>query len=236
MIIAVNKPCGWTSNDVVQKLKHGCGFKKVGHAGTLDPLAEGVLLMLTDWDTKRQSEFMGLEKEYLVKIAFGYESDSHDFGTPLRPAGKIIADKLTVKALQAVLTNYLGLIQQQVPAYSAVHVDGQRLYKVARNNIEAVTTLPYKEIEVYDINICSFINNESINYSTDSLAAQISCPTAEMKIRCGKGTYIRSMVRDIGKDLGCGSVAVSLVRTRVGSYKLDSCLTIDQVLLEHLKL
>lgn len=214
MIINVYKPKGWTSNDVVQKIKHGCGFKKVGHAGTLDPLAEGVLIVLTDVDTKRQDEFMGLKKEYLVKIAFGYESDSHDLGTPLRPAGKEIADALTRDVLQNALGKYIGKIQQQVPAYSAVHVDGKRLYKVARKGSMVDSSLPYKEVEIYDINICSFLNNEQINYPYRTVA--------ELRVGCGKGTYIRSLVRDLGKDFGCGAIATSLVRTKVGGYSIDS--------------
>jgi len=208
---------------VVQKIKRSGGFKKVGHTGTLDPLAEGVLVILTDADTKRQGEFMGLKKEYLVKIAFGYESDSHDLGTTIRTAGKNIADNLTRKALSAALANYIGKIRQQVPAYSAVHVKGERLYKIARSNASINLPLPYKEIEIYDINICSFKNNEQLNCSV--------CTTAEIKIICGKGTYIRSLVRDLGRDLGCGAVAALLVRTRVGGYGIEDSLPPDKVIL-----
>lgn len=227
----VYKPRGWTSNDVVQKIKHSCGFKKVGHAGTLDPLAEGVLLVLTDGDTKRQGEFMGLKKEYLVKIAFGYESDSHDLGTPLRPTGKNIADSLTHEALSTMLVKYIGKIQQQVPAYSAVHVEGQRLYKVVRGDVSMSLPLPYKEVEVFDINICSLINNDQLNYPD----LKTICTTAELQVSCGKGTYIRSLVRDLGKDLGCGAVAVSLIRVKIGGYNIENSLTLDKVLLEHFK-
>lgn len=248
---------------MVQKIKHSCGFKKVGHAGTLDPLAEGVLLVLTDVDTKRQSEFISLKKEYVVKIAFGYESDSHDLGTSIRPMGKSIADKLTRDALQNALGKYIGKIRQQVPAYSAVHVDGQRLYHIARadrhdlrsrddigdapredtfprhwagrERSEAVSSfLPYKEIEIYDIKICSFINNEQLSYP-EIKDEQIICTTAELRVSCSKGTYIRSLVRDLGKDLGCGAVAVSLIRTKVGGYTIEDSLTLEKVFLEHLK-
>ena len=252
MIINVYKPRGWTSNDVVQKIKHSCGFKKVGHAGTLDPLAEGVLLVLTDTDTKGQSELMALKKEYLVKIAFGYESDSHDLGTPIKPAGKLIAEELTHDAMQNALGKYLGKIQQQVPAYSAVHVDGQRLYnfareitanrqrkqavdyKTARGDPLISLPLPYKEVEIFDITICSFINNEQLNYP-EVKDEQISCTIAELRVSCGKGTYIRSLVRDLGNDLGCGAVAVSLIRTKVGGYSIEDSLTLEKVFLEHLK-
>lgn len=211
MVLNVYKPKGWTSNDVVQKIKRSYGFKKVGHAGTLDPLAEGVLIVLTNEDTKRQSEFMGLEKEYLVKIAFGYESDSHDLGTPLKSAGKEIVNNLSRSVLQDVLRKYIGKIYQQVPAYSAVHVKGQRLYKSARNKQLAATPLPCKEVEIYAIKILSLKSN-----------------IVELEVKCGKGTYIRSLVRDIGKDLGCGAVATSLVRTKVGNFMVDNSLTLDE--------
>ncbi|PIS22705.1 tRNA pseudouridine(55) synthase TruB [candidate division WWE3 bacterium CG08_land_8_20_14_0_20_41_10] len=234
MVINVYKPRGWTSNDVVQKIKHACKFKKVGHAGTLDPLAEGVLLILTDADTKRQSEFMSLRKEYMVKIAFGYESDSHDLRTPVRPLGATVANKLTRDALQNALGKYMGKICQQVPAYSAVHVDGKRLYNFARGNQSTTLPLPYKEIEIYDITICSFKNNEQLNYP-EIKDEQIICTTAELRVSCGKGTYIRSLVRDLGKDLGCGAVAVFLIRTKVDGYTVENGLPLEKVLLEHLK-
>jgi len=219
---------------VVQKIKHACKFKKVGHAGTLDPLAEGVLLILTDADTKRQSEFMSLRKEYMVKIAFGYESDSHDLRTPVRPLGATVANKLTRDALQNALGKYMGKICQQVPAYSAVHVDGKRLYNFARGNQSTTLPLPYKEIEIYDITICSFKNNEQLNYP-EIKDEQIICTTAELRVSCGKGTYIRSLVRDLGKDLGCGAVAVFLIRTKVDGYTVENGLPLEKVLLEHLK-
>lgn len=235
MILNVYKPRGWTSNDVVQKIKHSCGFNKVGHAGTLDPLAEGVLLVLTDVDTKRQSEFMGLNKEYMVKIAFGYTSDSYDFGTTVREDGKDTADSLIKVDLQSVLPKYIGMIDQRVPEYSAVHVDGNRLYGLARSGNVLDKDLPIKKVQVNDIKITLFINNDHISYSELNLHEGIICATAELLVNCGKGTYIRSLVKDIGGDLGCGTVAVSLIRQKVGNYSVEQSLTIDEVLLKHLK-
>lgn len=222
MVLNVYKPKGWTSNDVVQKIKHSCGYKKVGHAGTLDPLAEGVLIVLTDADTKRQSEFISMEKEYLVKIAFGYESDSHDLETELRLVNKDIAEKLTRGDLRNALAKYIGKIKQQVPAYSAVHVNGRRLYKSARSNTSATPPLPYKDIKVYDIKICSFAKYDAIDYS-------INGTVSELRVLCGRGTYIRSLVRDLGKDLSCGAVAVSLIRTKVGDYKIGGSISIKEI-------
>jgi tRNA pseudouridine55 synthase len=231
MIINVYKPRGWTSNDVVQKIKHSCRIKKVGHAGTLDPLAEGVLVVLTDDDTKRQDEFMTLRKEYLVKIAFGLSSDSYDLGTTVCVSGKELADKLTREALSTTLVKYIGKIRQQVPAYSAVHVDGQRLYKAARVDLSLTNlSLPYKEVEIFDIKICSFKNNEQLNYPEFDGGGENAFTTAELLVKCGKGTYIRSLVRDIGKDLGCGAVAVSLLRTCVGQYTSQDSVALPSVL------
>lgn len=235
MILNVYKPRGWTSNDVVQKIKHSCGFKKVGHAGTLDPLAEGVLLVLTDVDTKKQSKFMGLDKQYLVRVAFGYTSDSYDLGTQMREDGRQIASGLTSMDLQSVLLKYIGAIEQQVPAYSAVHVDGNRLYELARTNTVLEKDLPVKKIQFYDIKVTSFKNNEQIFYPELKPHGEIVCTTAEILVNCGKGTYIRSLVRDIGNDLKCGAVAVSLVRQKIGDYSIEQSLTIDEVLLKHLK-
>ncbi len=235
MILNVYKPRVWTSNDVVQKIKHSCGFKKVGHAGTLDPLAEGVLLVLTDADTKKQSEFMGLDKQYLVRVAFGYTSDSYDLGTQMREEGRQIASGLTSMDLQSVLLKYIGAIEQQVPAYSAVHVDGNRLYELARTNTVLEKDLPVKKIQFYDIKVTSFKNNEQIFYPGLKPHGEIVCTTAEILVNCGKGTYIRSLVRDIGNDLKCGAVAVSLVRQKIGDYSIEQSLTIDEVLLKHLK-
>jgi tRNA pseudouridine55 synthase len=229
MVLTIYKRRGWTSNDVVQKLKHSCGFAKVGHAGTLDPLAEGVLLVLTDADTKRQSEFMDLPKEYLVKVAFGYESDSHDLGTPVRLGSKAVADNLTREALAGVLEAYVGKTRQQVPVYSAVHVAGQRLYKVARTNAASVLSPPYKAVEIYALTICSFAHNEQLCYP--ELSAP--CTVAEFRVSCGKGTYIRALVRDVGIQLGCGAVVVALTRTKVGEFSAVNADSVDSIIAKY---
>ena len=225
MILNVYKPKGWTSNDVVQKIKHSCVFTKVGHAGTLDPLAEGVLLVLTDADTKRQDEFMGLQKEYVVKLALGLVSDSDDLGTPVRPSDSKIAGKVTRENIFAVLKKYIGKSDQQVPAYSAVKQQGQKLYARARNKEEF--DMPTKQVELFSVEVTQFDPLDQIGDYT--------CPTAELKILCGKGFYVRALVRDIGRVLGCGAVVTGLVRTKIGNYSGELALSVDQVLFEHLK-
>jgi len=225
VILNVYKPKGWTSNDVVQKIKHSCSFAKVGHAGTLDPLAEGVLLVLTDADTKRQDEFMGLQKEYVVRLALGMVSDSDDLGTPTRTGDLELARKLTREQVATVLGKYIGRFDQQVPAYSAVKQQGQKLYSRARNKEEF--DLPTKQVELFSAEVMQFNPLNQVG--------EYACPTAELKIVCGKGFYIRSLVRDIGRDLGCGAVGTGLVRTKIGQYSSDASLSVDQVLLKHLK-
>ena len=225
MVLNVHKPRGWTSNDVVQKIKHSYAFNKVGHAGTLDPLAEGVLLVLTDADTKRQDEFMVLHKEYMTKLALGLVSDSDDLGTPIRLGDLEIAGKLTREKVATVLNKYIGKFDQQVPAYSAVKQQGQKLYSRARNKEEF--NLPTKQVDLFSAEITEFRPLDQVGDYT--------CPTAEMRVICGKGFYVRSLVRDIGKDLGCGAVVTGLVRTKIGEYSSNASLTVDQVLFEHFK-
>ena len=210
---------------MVQKIKHSCVFTKVGHAGTLDPLAEGVLLVLTDADTKRQDEFMGLRKEYMVKLALGLVSDSDDLGTPIRLGDLEIAGKLTREKVATVLTKYIGKVDQQVPAYSAVKQQGQKLYSRARNKEEF--DLPVKQVVLFSAEVVDFNELDQVG--------EYTCPTAKLRILCGKGFYVRSLVRDIGEDLGCGAVVTGLVRTKIGEYCSDTSLSVDQILFEHLK-
>ncbi len=210
---------------MVQKIKYGCGFAKVGHAGTLDPLAEGVLLVLTDSDTKRQGEFMGLQKEYVVKLALGLVSDSDDLGTPIRRGDLEVAARIMRDDINAVLNKYIGQFDQQVPAYSAVKWQGQRLYSRARNKEEF--DLPSKQVELFSGEVTEFNPLDQVG--------DYPCPTATLKIVCGKGFYVRSLVRDIGEDLGCGAVVVKLVRTKIGEYSSEASLSVDQVLFEHLE-
>lgn len=226
MVLNIYKPRGFTSNDVVQIVKKKYGFKRVGHAGTLDPLAEGVLIVLTDEDTKRQLEFMNMEKEYLVKMGFGYVSDSYDLGTLLREKSKDLADKLCRKDLESVLGNFVGLIDQKVPAYSAVKVSGSRLYKLVRSGAVNEHNLPMRKVLINDIRILSFLNNDHIIYSYGGNNLELICTTAKLIVSCGKGTYIRSLVRDIGDCLGCGAVVLELVRTKVGGYTLEGSIRI----------
>lgn len=212
---------------MVQKIKKLGQFHKVGHAGTLDPLAEGVLLVLTDEDTKKQGDLMELTKVYKVKIAFGYESDSHDLGTPVKLVNKEKADQLTREELSGALGKYIGEITQQVPMYSAVHVGGTRLYQLARAGKSETTPLPSKSIHISNIKLCDFKQQDRFD--------RFTAPTATLEITCGKGTYIRSLVRDLGTDLDCGAVVINLIRLAVGDYQINDSLTIEDLAVNLIK-
>lgn len=226
MILNVYKPKGWTSFDVVAKVRSVLHEKKVGHVGTLDPLAEGVLVVLTGEDTKRQSEFMKQDKEYEVKAAFGYESDSFDLGIPLRKTTDSQNNPELEYKLRTILPNYLGEINQTVPIYSAVKVKGKRLYALAHAGKELGETLPARKVSIHELVIKSFSQKEEILYSEGDKTLQISSPTAVFTVFCGSGTYIRSLLSDIGKELRVGAVVVELIRTRVGDYTSAEAITL----------
>lgn len=227
MIVNIYKPKNWTSFDVVAKVKSVLTEKrgksgkkaKVGHAGTLDPLAEGVLIILTDEDTKKQSEIVGLEKEYLSKIAFGARSESYDLEKELEFSDVEIDLGDLEKRLNRLLPKYIGEIDQTVPPYSAAKVEGKRLYSIARKKKIPREDLPVKKVEIFDIEVHSFKYEEIVGYKE-------RLPVLTVTVRCGKGTYVRSLAHDLGEDLGVGGVLVGLTRTKVGDYDVKDAVKI----------
>ncbi|MFC1722401.1 tRNA pseudouridine(55) synthase TruB [Patescibacteria group bacterium] len=218
MILNIYKEKGWTSFDVVAKIRSVLTRKegnkvKVGHAGTLDPLAEGVLIILTHQDTKNQEDFMNKEKEYIAKIGFGSTSESYDLEEDL--TFHAISKNLNVEEeLKNIIPKYLGDIDQEVPAYSAKKVEGIPLYKKARANGLKNKSLPVKRVNIKSIEILEVTIEKRMHI-------------VKFDIRCGKGTYIRSLANDFGKDLGVGGVLVELVRTRIGEYAIKDSLKIN---------
>lgn len=211
VIINVYKPRGITSFDAVYKVRKALGIKKVGHAGTLDPLAEGVLIVLTDSDTKKQSEFMNLEKEYVAEVGFGIYSETYDLEKLPKLVFELPMERLKNK-IDVVLKKFIGKQMQEVPMYSAVSVDGQRLYKLARKG-KTLDNIPSKEITIHGIELME-IGEKQIE--TD--AGVKNLPVIKIKVTCSSGTYIRSLVRDIGKAFQTDAVMLSLVRSRIGSF------------------
>lgn len=207
---------------MVAQVRKKLGIKKVGHAGTLDPLAEGVLIVLTEKDTKKQSEFMNLEKEYITELAFGIYSESYDLEFLPKVTGELSLE--TIKQnIDKVLKTFTGKLKQEVPMYSAVSVDGKRLYDLARKG-KQVESVPVKYIDIYSIELLNVYEKQ---IKTES--GEINVPVIKIKVRCSSGTYIRALARDIGKMFAVDAVMVSLVRTKIGNYFVNSSIKIDEL-------
>ncbi|MDP8237711.1 MAG: tRNA pseudouridine(55) synthase TruB [Candidatus Hatepunaea meridiana] len=208
MLIAVNKPIGLTSFDVVRQIRKATGVRKVGHAGTLDPFAEGVLLIGIGRDsTRRLGEFLKGDKEYLASVVLGIVTDTYD------PTGKVVEKnqfKMPDKErICSVLDQFKGDILQIPPLFSAIKVNGVRMYKIARKGIE-IERKPRK-VTIKEI--------ELIHLTEDGF---------KMRVCCSHGTYIRSLAYDIGRVLGVGAHLGQLTRTRVGDYTLDQAVNLDK--------
>lgn len=208
-ILLINKPYEWTSFDVVNKLRFKLKIKKIGHAGTLDPLATGLLIICTGKMTKRIEEFMGLEKEYTGKFVLGCTTPSHDLETKLSAMKDISA--ITESQIRLASQSFIGIINQVPPVHSAIKVGGKRAYQFARKGQELVLEPRAVEVKVFDI-------------------IEVRLPEVTFRIICSKGTYIRSIARDFGDLLGVGAYLSELCRTRIGMYSLDKAITIDEVI------
>jgi len=208
-ILIINKPKGLTSHDVVDVVRRKLGVRKVGHAGTLDPAATGILIVLVGKKTKEQAKYMAMEKEYVAEVEFGVSTDTGD------REGRLIAKwlygqmvKLRKEKIEDVLPQFVGKIKQQVPLYSAVKVKGKKLYELARKG-RAPKKLPERIVEIKSIKVLDFKKGSDKTY-----------PVVKLKVVCGKGVYIRQLAVDLGKALGFPAYLRSLVRTRVGEFSL----------------
>lgn len=207
MILNLNKPAGWTSFDVVKKIRGITREKKVGHGGTLDPFATGVLIVATGSDTKKLNDISGTIKTYRACLSLGIQTDTLDLeGQVVKQAA---VAELNEDTVQAVLAAFLGEQQQVPPMYSAKQVNGQRLYKLARKNIEV-------EREPVAINIYSI---DLIDLEKKKLVFEVSC---------SKGTYIRVLGIDIAEKLGTVGHLVELTRLAVGDYKIEDAQAIEE--------
>ncbi|MBU6306756.1 MAG: tRNA pseudouridine(55) synthase TruB [Bacteroidetes bacterium] len=206
-VLLIDKPLGWTSFDVVRKLRHLIRIKKIGHAGTLDPLATGLLIVCTGKFTKRINEFMAQEKEYTGTITLGAVTPSYDLET--EPTDHQDIGAITLSLIQQSVKQFTGSILQVPPAHSAIKVKGKRVYELARKG-ESVVLEPRR------ITISSF---EVLRFE-DGLV--------HFKVVCSTGTYIRSLANDLGVALGCGAYLSALRRTRIGSFLVDQAQTPEQ--------
>lgn len=219
-VFAVDKPLRWTSFDVVKrvraKLAHRLGMKKikVGHAGTLDPLATGVLVVCTGKATKRIDELQAHVKEYVATLRFGATTPSFDLETEVDATYEW--EHITRESLAGVLRDrFTGAIEQVPPSFSACKVDGHRAYKMARKGREV--ELKAKQLVIDEIELLEF-----------------EPPLAKIRVVCSKGTYIRALARDIGEAVGSGAHLVALRRTRVGDTCVEDCYTVES-LIEYLQ-
>lgn len=203
-ILNVRKPAGPTSHDVVAQVRRIVGQKRVGHAGTLDPMAEGVLVVCLGKATRLVQFLVGEAKEYRCVLALGAATDTQD-GTG-RVTEEQDASWVTAELLQAACGGFVGDIEQVPPMVSAVKHQGKRLYEIARRG-ESVERQP-RRVSIYSLDVCSF---------TPGVRA-----SAEMVVRCSSGTYIRTLCEDIGEKLGCPAHMGSLVRLKVGRFSIET--------------
>ena len=207
-VLLIDKPLRWTSFDAVRKIRNLIRIKKVGHAGTLDPLATGLLIVCTGKFTKRINEFMSQEKEYTGSFTLGAITPTYDLES--EPIEQRSLEGITDEKIKNATKIFLGEIQQVPPAHSAIKKDGIRVYELARQGIEV--KLEPRTIVIKEFAITS-----------------IELPVVHFKVVCTTGTYIRSLANDFGKALGCGAYLSSLCRTRIGSFSVDQALSIEQL-------
>jgi len=211
-VLLLNKPLYWTSFDLVRKVKsvlrNRLNIKKlkVGHAGTLDPLATGLMIVCTGRETRNIDMYQSLFKEYLARIVLGATTPSFDLETGIDAT--FPTEHITQAATEAVLAGFLGTQMQKPPGYSARFVRGTRAYTLARKG--ETVDLQAREIEIRSLEIFRF-----------------DLPLIEVRIRCSKGTYIRALARDIGSRLGSGGHLSGLVRTAIGSFNLEDAIAIE---------
>ncbi|NWF89647.1 MAG: tRNA pseudouridine(55) synthase TruB [Ignavibacteriaceae bacterium] len=206
-IILIDKPLNWTSFDVVAKVRKLVNVAKVGHAGTLDPMATGLLIICTGKKTKEVLSFQDLDKTYTGTILLGKKSKSMDLETDL--VGSFDVSSIKDEEIFAARDKFVGKIQQVPPIYSAIKFKGKSLYNFARKG-KSVKLEP-REVAVYMFEILS-----------------IKKPNIDFRIKCSKGTYIRSIANDIGDTIGCGAVLSALRRTAIGDYNVHDALTMEE--------
>lgn len=210
-VLLLDKPLTWTSFDVVNKVRYGGKFKKVGHAGTLDPLATGLLILCTGKKTKEIDQYQAQEKEYTGTLVLGKTTPSVDLETEFDQEYPI--DHITPDAIQRVKEQLTGEIEQIPPMHSAVKVGGKRAYEAARQGKSLELKVRQVSVPVFELDTTDF-------------------PELHFRIVCSKGTYIRSMVRDFGQLLGSGAYLSALRRTRIGSFRIEDARSIESLIQE----
>lgn len=205
-VLLIDKPLNWTSFDVVRKIRNTIRIKKVGHAGTLDPLATGLLIVCTGRFTKKINEYMAQEKEYTGTITLGAVTPTYDLES--EPEQFKPSEHINPEQIRKATEKFTGPILQVPPAHSAIKVDGKRVYELARKGKEV--KLEPRPVTIYQFEITA---------KEDALL--------HFRVVCSTGTYIRSLAHDLGQELGCGAYLSSLCRTRIGEYRLEDASSMD---------
>lgn len=205
-MLLIDKPLRWTSFDAVRKIRNLIRIKKVGHAGTLDPLATGLLIVCTGKFTKRINEFMAQEKEYTGSFTLGATTPTYDLES--EPENAKPFDHITTEQIKAATEKFTGEIMQVPPAHSAIKQDGKRVYELARAGKEV--KLEPRKIAIKEFEI-----------------TRVELPLVYFRVVCSTGTYIRSLANDVGEALGCGAYLSSLCRTRIGEFQVKDAMSIE---------
>ena len=206
-VLLIDKPLQWTSFDVIRRIRHLIRVKKVGHAGTLDPLATGLLIICTGKFTKKINEYMAREKEYAGTFTLGATTPTYDLES--KPENFKSLENISEEKIRSVTKNFLGEILQVPPAHSAIKVEGKRLYELARRGKEV--KLEPRKIFVREFEITT-----------------VELPVAHFRVVCSTGTYIRSLANDFGEALTCGAYLSSLRRTRIGEFKIEDAFSMQE--------
>lgn len=208
-LLLINKPAGPTSHDIIYKLRRITGIKKIGHAGTLDPFAQGLLLVMVGREATRQiSNYVGLGKEYEVKLKLGAISDTHDCQGKIKVINS--TKKIKIIDIKKILKKFIGQQSQLPPMYSAKKINGRKLCDLARQGIK-IKRKP-QQIEIYKIKKIKLKNNDLF-----------------FVVSCSSGTYIRVLAHDLGRKLGCGAYVERLIRTKIGKFNLQQAVEIKQL-------
>lgn len=207
-VLLIDKPLGWTSFDVIRKVRGMVKIRKVGHAGTLDPLATGLLIVCTGKFTKRINDYMAQEKEYTGTITLGASTPTYDLES--QPENFKEYQFITDSVLAEAVGRFTGPIMQVPPAHSAIKVGGKRVYELARKGKEVKLEPRPVEIRVFEI-------------------TSMALPVIGFRVVCTTGTYIRSLANDLGAELGCGGYLSSLRRTRIGQFHVDDAFSMEGV-------
>ena len=212
-IICIDKDLEWTSFDVVKKIRGALRIKKIGHAGTLDPLATGLLILCTGKKTKTINQFMEAEKEYTGKMILGKTTPSYDLETEVDSEHDI--SHLNEEEIRKATEPFKGNIMQRPPVFSAIRIDGKRSYKLARKGKEV--EIEPRPVVIYEFEV-----------------SDMQLPEVSFRVVCSKGTYIRSLIHDLGQSLGVGAYLSELRRTRIGDHRVEDAFHVQDYI-NHVK-